>query len=131
MNIDERGEMSFMEAMVSAITVVTVIGLYLAFVATTNVYVYDPLADFDSNSLEIDMSEGDCSISESYLYMFLLNKDLYGIEVSVRAPFFMESERMFLIGDSEGLVSERTYVRMASFDNGRSVPMILEVVAYG
>ncbi len=88
---DCRGDMGFMEAMVSMIAVSVVIGMYVALVATASAAAYSPLEDFDVDSLDADISDG-VRVSESYLYMYLGSTDIRGLSVAVSIPYFDEDE---------------------------------------
>lgn len=126
---DCRGDMGFMEAMVSMIAVSVVIGMYVALVATASAAAYSPLEDFDVDSLDADISDG-VRVSESYLHMYLGSTDIRGLSVAVSIPFFDEDEGSFSVGDTDGDGFSKRYVRVLDYENGRSVPAVIEVAAF-
>jgi hypothetical protein len=126
---DRRADMGFMEAMISLMTVIAVLGMYLAFLTTSTVAAYDPLEGFDPDSLEVDISDG-TSISESYLYGCLGSYDVLGIQVTVTIPYFSDEEQSFLVGRSSEFESSSRYVKVLLYDNGRCVPVVIGVVTY-
>ncbi len=126
---DLHADMGFMEAMISLMAVIAVLGMYLAFLATSTAAAYDPLEGFDPDSLELDVSNG-ITVSESYLYGCLGSYDVLGIEVSVSIPYFSDQEQTFLVGSTSGFESTSRYVRVLPYENGRCVPVVIGVVAY-
>jgi len=126
---DRHGEMGFMESMVSMMAVTIVIGLYIAFVATSAATTYAPLNDFDPKSAEITLGDG-IEMSESYLYMFLATGKVDGISVTVSVPIFFEESRTFTVGDTSGPEYSATYLLLLDHSGGRKVPAVAEVRAY-
>jgi hypothetical protein len=126
---DARGDMGFMEAIVSLMAVTIVIGLYLAFVATSAAAAYDPMERFDIDSLDVDISDG-VSIDVSYLYACIAANDIAGISVTVTVPGFLEDVAEFRVGNVAGLEHSRTFLRVLPFDNGRNIPVVVEVVSF-
>lgn len=126
---DTRGDMGFMEAMISAIAVVIVIGMYLAFLLTTVTASYDPLDGFDPLSLEADAENG-VSISESYLLMYMVSKGLSGIGVELSIPGYDVGDSSYTIGQTEGPMCSHRYLLLVDYDLGRHIPVIAEVRAY-
>lgn len=124
---DGHGEMGFMESMVSMMAVMIVIGLYLVFVSSTVVTAYSPLEELDPEAMVVDSQEGP-AVSYSYAYMFMMKKDLKGLEVSLTVPWYTDTE-VSAFGDLTEAVFEKRYVLMTDLSNGRVVPMILEVRA--
>ena len=124
---DGHGEMGFMESMVSMIAVTIVIGLYLVFVTSTVVTASSPLEELDPEAMVEDSQEGP-AVSSSYAYMFMMKKDLKGLEVSLTVPWYTDTEKS-AFGELNEAVFEKRYVLMADLPNGRVAPMILEVRA--
>jgi len=122
-----RGEMGFMESMVSMMAVVIVIGLYLAFVTTSAITSYSPLEELDPESLVLDSQDGP-AVSSSYAYMFLMNKGLKGMEVSISVPWFSEAKE-WCFGDISDTGFSRSFLLLMGSDNGRTLPTIVEVRA--
>ncbi len=130
MDFDRHGDMGFNEAIVSTIAVMFVLGLYLVFVASTAVSVFTPVEDFDVDALNVDVSD-DWSLSESYLFEYLSITDIRGLSVEIHVPFFDETSCTFSMGMETESVYSQSYVRVLEYENGRSVPVIIRVVAYG
>jgi len=122
--------MGFMEAMVSMMTICIVIGMYVSFASTSALSTVDNLADFDPKSVEITASDGIAIDPGSYLYMFILNKDLRGIRISVDVPYFIEGDTSLEIGETEGLKDQQRYFMLVSGKDGRNLPAIMEVEAF-
>jgi len=130
MNGDSHGDMGFAEAIVSMMAVAAVIGLYLVFAATSSVVAYDPLEGFDADALEAYIADG-IEVSESYMFMCLGTMDIRGMSVSVSIPHFDEKGCTFSVGSITDLPYSQTYIRVLDYDNGRKVPAVIEVIAYG
>lgn len=128
MKKNHRGEMGFMESMVSMMAVIVVIGLYLVFVTTSVVTAYSPLEDLDPESLIID-SPGGPEISESYAYMFVMNEGLKGMTITLSVPWFFEPKKM-TIGVSSDAEYSQTFLSMTENPNGRMLPAMVEVRAF-
>jgi len=126
---DRRGEMGFMESLVSMMAVITVVGLYMVFVATSAAATYTPLEDFDTESMDIRLGDG-IEMSDSYLYMFLATGKADGISVTVSVPFFSEDSRTVTVGSTDGPEYSEKYLLLLEHSNGRTVPAIAEVRAY-
>jgi len=122
---DGRGDMGFMESMLSMMAVVIVIGLYLAFAASSSVGAYSPLDELDPGLLMEGSPEGPV-ISESYAYMFMFNKGLRGMTVSISSPHFSDTEEVS-IGEITGAEYDRRFLLLEGYGNGRTLPTILEV----
>ena len=129
MHPDRHGEMGFNEAIISMMAVSIILSLFLVFVATSAVTSYDPLEGFDPDALEIEATE-DITISHSYLYSCLATMDISGIEVTISVPHFHEEKVVFDAGKITNLQSSRSFMRVIDYLNGRTVPAIIEVVAY-
>ena len=130
MDFDRHGDMGFNEAIVSTIAVMFVLGLYLVFVASTAVSVFTPVEDFDVDALNVDVSD-DWSLSESYLFEYLSITDIRGLSVELSIPFFDEDIRTFTVGKETDSLYSQSYVRVLEYENGRHVPVIVRVVAFG
>ena len=124
---DGHGEMGFMESMVSMMAVVIVIGLYLVFVATTAVTASSPLEELDPEAMVTESQDGP-DISRSYVYMFMMNKGLKGMEVSLTVPWYKDTEKASF-GEFHEAQFAKKYILMTDLQNGRETPMILEVRA--
>jgi hypothetical protein len=126
---DRHADMGFMEAMISLMAVIAVLGLYLAFLTTSTVAAYDPMEGFDPDSLNVDVSDG-VKIDESYLYVCLGSYDVWGIGVTVSVPYFSEEGQSITVGRTSEITSTKNFVRVLQYENGRCVPVIIGVVAY-
>ena len=124
-----HGDMGFMEAMVSSISVMTVLCVYLVFVASNIGAFYDPLEDFDPRSIELETVDG-ITYSEPYLYSYMEYKALKGILVDVSVLGFSEEPFSIGLGQDEGMEFTRDYVLILDYDNGRKVPVKVEVTAF-
>ena len=123
-----RGEMGFMESMVSFMAVVIVLGLYLVFAASSSVTALSPLDELDADMLIESTAEGP-RISGSYAYLYLFNKGLKGMSVTVSVPYFQDTDGM-TIGDVSGTEYSKRFLLLRGYDNGRTLPVILEVRAF-
>ena len=124
-----HGDMGFNEAIVSMMAVCVVLGLYLLFVASSAVASYDPIEGFDPDALEIEIVDN-ISVSESYMFTCLGTMDIIGMTVNISVPHF---DRMssFSVGSESNLEYSQSYLRVVDYDNGRNVPVFIEVIAYG
>ena len=123
-----RGDMGFMESMVSLMAVVIVIGLYVVFVASTAISANSPLEELDAELLIEETVDGP-RISDSYAYMFVFNKGLKGMSITVSAPFFQYAEETD-IGEISDAEYRRTFLTLEGYANGRTLPTIVEVRAF-
>ena len=130
MDSDNHGDLGFAEAMVAMMAVTVVISLYLVFAATTSIAAYDPMDGFDPDALDVRVDDG-VRISESYMFTCLGTMDIRGIRVCVSIPYFVDEGSIFTVGSETDLPYSQTYMRVLGYDNGRQVPVIIEVVAYG
>jgi len=124
-----HGDMGFNEAIVSMMSVCVIISIYLLFVASSAVASYDPMEGFDPDALEIGVVD-DITVSESYMFTCLGTMDIIGITVNISVPHF---DRMssFSVGSESNLEYSQSYMRMLDYDNGRIIPVYIEVIAYG
>jgi hypothetical protein len=127
---DSRGEMGFMEAMVSILTVTIVISMYLAFAATASATAYEPLSDFDPESLEFEITDSVQPILMTDLDTYIIDKDLRGLRITMAIPYFMEGTVVYQTGDEGGLEHQARYFMLLSAVGGRTLPTILEVEAF-
>lgn len=118
-----------MEAMVSAMAVVIVLSMYLAFAAASAGASYDPLEDFDPDSLDARIAGG-VSISESYPIVYLANNDLDGMSITITVPGYDDRPHTFQIGEADGPMFSSRYTLLLDYDGGRRVPALLEVAAF-
>ena len=128
MIMNVRGDMGFMESMVSLMAVVIVIGLYVVFVASTAISANSPLEELDAELLIEETADGP-RISDSYAYMYVFNKGLKGMSITVSAPFFQYAEETD-IGEISGAEYCRTFLTLEGYANGRTLPTIVEVRAF-
>ena len=129
MILNDRGEMGFNEAIISMMAVSIVLSLFLVFVATTSISAYDPMDGFNPDSLEVNVKD-EVTVSESYMFSCLGIMDIYGLTVIVTVPHFHDDSVRFDIGKQSDLFYSQTYIRILDYDNGRAVPVIIEVIAY-
>ncbi len=125
---NEHGDMGFMESMVSLMAVVIVVGLYVMFVASTTVSANSPLEELDAELLIEETADGP-RISESYAYMYVFNKGLRGISVTMSAPFFQYGDKI-TIGEESDAEYRKTFLILEGYGNGRTLPTLLEVRAF-
>ncbi len=121
--------MDFMEAMVCAMAVTIVIGMYLAMVSVSSAAHQDLLDGLDKDSLEVDIT-CDEPVSRDYLTSFILDNGLSGISVRIDVPLFWNECRTIQLGDESEIKSKRSLVIMSGFENGRNVMALLEVTAF-
>lgn len=126
---NDRGEMGFMEAMVSFTSVMTVLCVYIVFVVSNVGVSYDPLEDFDPGSLELETVDG-ISCSEPYLFSYMAYKGLIGIQMNISVPGFLEEPFTIVMGNEDGMTFSRDYVLILDYDNGRKVPVMVGVTAF-
>ncbi len=126
---DRHGEMGFMEAMVCTIAVCIVLNAFIAFSVTGSIPEDSPLGSFDAESVRIDFSDG-IGIDDEYLTAFMISEDLFGISASVTVPYFASDPTVVSVGESRGLLCRDSFILMIEYENGRHVPLIMEVSAY-
>jgi len=126
---DRRGEMGFMEAMVCTIAVCIVLNAFIAFSAADSIPEDSPLGSFDADSVHIDFTER-IEVDDEYLARFMISENLFGISISVTVPYFAEEPTIVSVGEQRGLLYRDSYILMADYDNGRHVPIVVEVSAY-
>ncbi len=129
MILDSKGDMGFNEAMLSMMVVSLVLGAYLIFISGAAVADYDPIEDFEVDSLNLDTSDG-VEISSSYLFICLATMDVSGISVDVIIPGFIEDVYHLEVGECNGSEYSKNYIRVCEYADGRTVPAVIKVVAY-
>ncbi len=130
MMLNRSGEMGFMEAIISMIAVVSVLGIYFVFVASGSMLSADLTESFDPDSLHINAVDG-INIDESYLFIYLAENDLEGVSVSIDIPFFTNDPFEFSIGERSALEYSNRYLTSIDYDNGRVLPAIIDLEVYG
>ena len=126
---DRHADMGFMEAMISLMAVIAVLGMYMAFLASSSIAAYDPLEDMDPGSLDVDISDG-VKVSESYMYRCLGEFDIVGMQVTVTIPYFSNEEYSFMVGKVSDISSSKRFSEVLEYENGRHIPAVIEVVSY-
>ena len=125
---DGRGEMGFMEAMVSFIAVMMVICLYVAFAATSSVSAHSPLGEIDPEQLFEGTADGP-RISGAYVCAYAFEKGLKGLKVTATVPTFFGADG-FAYGEGSGAEYTKRFLLLGEYGNGRVLPTILEVTAF-
>ena len=122
-----RGDMGFMEAMLSMMAVVLVLMAYLGSVASTITVTGDPVDPLEDLSLEASMVEGTVILESSDdLPGFIARNGYFGICVTVSVPFFSSDYYEVIVGSMEGDLHTRSWTGLIPADGGRSI-----VAVYG
>lgn len=130
MRTDSKGDMGFMEAMLSAMAVITVLMAFIGSVSTMVVVSDVSMEGFDTRMLKGEISDG---VFQPFYVDYLYEcRDLYGyssvtVKVTIPGGFCEEPEPVSTGGDG-GFKHTLFHTDVVHSDKGRSIPVFYEVV---
>ncbi|MBR7153391.1 MAG: hypothetical protein IKD00_06605 [Candidatus Methanomethylophilaceae archaeon] len=129
MRIDSKGDMGFLEAVLSAMAVVTVLMAFIGTVSTALVASEVSMDGFDTRMLDAEISEG---VFVPYYLDYMQDcMDVHGyssVTVSVSVPGgFCEDPGTVTVGEPGGFKRTLFHTDTVECDSGRTVPVFYEV----
>lgn len=130
MRMDSKGDMGFLEAVLSAMAVVTVLMAFIGSVSTMMVASEIPMDGFDTRMLDAEISDGVfIPFYGDYMQECM---DLHGFtSITVRAVVpggFCDDPGELTIGGVGGFKHTLFHTDVIECDSGRTVPVFYEVI---
>lgn len=127
---ERRGDMGFMEAMVSFMAVALVLTAFTGVLAVTEVDSADPTDGLDPRMFTGTIeSRGFVPGFTGYIDRYVDSNGLSGASVVVTIPGdYCEEPEAFVIGSMDGMVYGRQIPGTVTDDSGRTLPAMFEVM---